>query len=424
MRFARLAKVAAAIVVTSCFTARAEAAYDMSDKWLVSPSGLRFDLTQSDGTVGGTADGRTVAGTIDETTGEFHLRFGNSFPCPVDFFDGNIAAGNESFTATWTHVQLVVISRFDIRCSSDTSTQSGTRCGNNQIDFGEDCDDGGVADGDCCSSSCTFDDPGTLCTTDYDVCTDDVCDGAGTCEHPDNSAPCADPNGCATGACNAGACVLTTNMTAGTPCDFDSSVCTIDDACDGAGQCAPGAAMDCSPCGMCDAVEGCVYSTVPACDEDLSKEILSIELADDPSDDRLGLRIVDDVVASGDPTSSTSYTMCIYSYVDGISRPVMSATIPAGGSCDGENCWTPRGAGYVYKDRSGSADGVTAMRVGPAGFRLTGRGANLPLPDGLLSQPRLSARIIVDDGLSQACWFHWLGAKLQSTAEYKGTYHR
>src|SRR6185369_5090146 len=223
MRFARLAKVAAAIVVTSCFTARAEAAYDMSDKWLVSPSGLRFDLTQSDGTVGGTADGRTVAGTIDETTGEFHLRFGNSFPCPVDFFDGNIAAGNESFTATWTHVQLVVISRFDIRCSSDTSTQSGTRCGNNQIDFGEDCDDGGVADGDCCSSSCTFDDPGTLCTTDYDVCTDDVCDGAGTCEHPDNSAPCADPNGCATGACNAGACVLTTNMTAGTPCDFDSS---------------------------------------------------------------------------------------------------------------------------------------------------------------------------------------------------------
>jgi hypothetical protein len=222
--------------------------------------------------------------------------------------------------------------------------------------------------------------------------------------------------------------VATTNTAAGTPCDADSSVCTVDDACDGAGQCAAGALMDCQPpCGICDAIDGCVYPASRVCDAGVSSASLSIQLADDPADNRLSLKLLDDVSAAalGDPTASTAYTMCIYSSygTGGITRPLFSATIPAAGTCDGRDCWTAKSSGYSYKDRFGSTDGITGMKAGPKGFRLSGRGAGLPLPDELgLAPNRIGAGIVRDDGVTQTCWFHWLQASSQETAEYKGKY--
>jgi len=58
-------------------------------------------------------------------------------------------------------------------------------CGNGTVDTGEQCDDGNTLDDDCCSSTCQFEASGSLCTPDLETCTDDVCDGAGTCQHPD-----------------------------------------------------------------------------------------------------------------------------------------------------------------------------------------------------------------------------------------------
>jgi cysteine-rich repeat protein len=58
-------------------------------------------------------------------------------------------------------------------------------CGNGTVDSGEQCDDGNALDGDCCSSTCQYEANGNVCTPDANVCTDDVCDGAGTCLHPD-----------------------------------------------------------------------------------------------------------------------------------------------------------------------------------------------------------------------------------------------
>lgn len=56
-------------------------------------------------------------------------------------------------------------------------------CGDGIIDVGEDCDDGNVLDGDCCSAACRYEDTGSACEDDGEFCTRDLCDGAGTCLH-------------------------------------------------------------------------------------------------------------------------------------------------------------------------------------------------------------------------------------------------
>lgn len=69
------------------------------------------------------------------------------------------------------------------------------------------------------SDTC-FDPAGTACTSDSNVCTDDLCDGSGLCSHIDNSAPCNDNlvcNGadtCSAGTCSAHdhPCLPTTTM--------------------------------------------------------------------------------------------------------------------------------------------------------------------------------------------------------------------
>jgi hypothetical protein len=56
-------------------------------------------------------------------------------------------------------------------------------CGDGMRNLGEQCDDGNVVNGDCCSETCAFDPPGTPCPTNDDTCTINACDGAGTCLH-------------------------------------------------------------------------------------------------------------------------------------------------------------------------------------------------------------------------------------------------
>jgi len=129
-------------------------------------------------------------------------------------------------------------------CCSDTCT--------NELD-GLSCDDGAfctgvdtclagacVSTGDPCSggSECNvvcnegpdtcFDANGTGCTDDGNVCTDDICNGSGSCVHPGNLGGCNDLDACTTAdTCNGfGVCI------GGPPpnCN-DLNVCT-DDSCD------------------------------------------------------------------------------------------------------------------------------------------------------------------------------------------------
>jgi hypothetical protein len=66
------------------------------------------------------------------------------------------------------------------------------------------------------------------CTSDADICTDDLCDGAGACGHANNTAPCDDGDGCTDGdACLNGACEAgggVTDCSDGSDCTIDSCV--------------------------------------------------------------------------------------------------------------------------------------------------------------------------------------------------------
>ncbi len=55
-------------------------------------------------------------------------------------------------------------------------------CGDGVGNLGEDCDDGNTVDGDCCSSSCTFEPVGAPCAGAASLCLVNRCDGAGTCK--------------------------------------------------------------------------------------------------------------------------------------------------------------------------------------------------------------------------------------------------
>jgi len=129
--------------------------------------------------------------------------------------------------------QLSVVSRQV--CARVTSLLQfcigATPCGNGARDSGEECDDGNVLDGDCCSATCTFEPAGTACTEDGNPCTANVCDGTGSCHRPLDGS-----------------------------CD-DGDACTIDDRCSN-GRCVGGGTIDCddgNPCtaGTCDPLDGC-----------------------------------------------------------------------------------------------------------------------------------------------------------------------
>lgn len=141
-------------------------------------------------------------------------------------------------------------------------------CGDGVIDSGEQCDDGNTQNGDCCSSTCVYEPNGSPCGDDGNQCTNDVCNGAGVCTHPNSSigTPCeADGNLCTNDHCNGmGMCVFLSNVTCqaanppceggqtcnpmtgacvnnpdapqGTACNLDNNLCTIDE-CDGSGAC-------------------------------------------------------------------------------------------------------------------------------------------------------------------------------------------
>jgi cysteine-rich repeat protein len=154
-------------------------------------------------------------------------------------------------------------------------------CGNEEVEEGEDCDDGNTADGDCCSSACVFEPAGSGCD-DGDACTTaDACDGAGACSQStavscddqlfcNGVETCDSGSGCQPGtplvledgvSCTVDACDETNDVVTHTP---DDGACDDGDWCNGAEVCHP--VLDCQP-GTPPPLDDFVACTIDACDE-------------------------------------------------------------------------------------------------------------------------------------------------------------
>ena len=221
-----IAPARAAIDANGRWTARAEGTSgpSVNIKCLadIAQSGTSFAVTGSCELVGNLS----LAGTFDPTSGDFTATGHSQYDCSTLTIAGTVAADSASFTG-----------RFDCGGPFPVSgTFVGSRCGNGQVDPGEECDDGNQLDGDCCSSSCTFEPAGGPCRSDGNSCTADQCDGAGMCTHftkPD-----------------------------GTSCtDWDA--CTVGDTCQ-AGVC-EGTPAVCGACQVCNRRLGCVSIFSPSC---------------------------------------------------------------------------------------------------------------------------------------------------------------
>ncbi|MBI5479777.1 MAG: hypothetical protein HY906_13015 [Deltaproteobacteria bacterium] len=112
----------------------------------------------------------------------------------------------------------------------------------------------------CAAGVCVNTPAGVLangCTPDANPCTDDYCDGAGSCVHPND-----DTNTCGDGICeycSAGTCTNTAAGVLANGCTPDANPCT-DDYCDGNGSCVH-PANDARTCG--DGI--CEYCSAGAC---------------------------------------------------------------------------------------------------------------------------------------------------------------
>jgi PKD repeat protein len=139
-------------------------------------------------------------------------------------------------------------------------------CGSGTTTLGEECDDGNVAAGDCCSPTCQREDDGAACS-DGDTCTvGDVCH-AGLCDGTPIECTGLD-TACRVGTCTGSGCASMPRDD-GTTCD-DGDACTDGDACSN-GVCG-GNAVTCDDGVTCttDACteSGCSHVGVPDCCND------------------------------------------------------------------------------------------------------------------------------------------------------------
>jgi cysteine-rich repeat protein len=327
-------------------------------------TGMMFTVTGDCPLVGNV----NIAGTIDPLTGDFEGSGTAAGACPtITLTDGHASLDNTTF-----HVSF--------QCSGGPLPAlggiDGYRCGNGVFEpgIGEVCEDGNHLNGDCGSNTCQYEPAGQFCSpNDANVCTDDVCDGAGTCIHVNNTGPCDDFNQCTTGDhCVDGACV-TTVVPDGDPCtDFND--CTAD-SCQGgtcvsttlpegtacndgfdcyagetclAGQCQLGSPVTCEPCLRCYEGFGCRVEEFGYTCETADADAIRLDNADpDSANWRFQPYVAAALADIGDPLSGTSYEFCVIDPVnfDSASFPalIFGAALPAG------NSWKQTHSGYYFR---------------------------------------------------------------------------
>jgi hypothetical protein len=156
----------------------------------------------------------------------------------------------------------------------------------------------------------------------------------------------------------------------------------------------------------------CGMTPVAGCRQPIVSGKAQLQLRDKSPDtkDRLQWKWMKGAVTTtaelGDPTTTTSYRLCIY---DGNESLISTADIPAGGSCNAANprpCWRAFGRGFRYVDRDYTPDGIQqlVLKAGPTGkaqIVLKGRGTDLDMPPLPISDLPIRVQLVNSVG---GCW--------------------
>ncbi len=105
----------------------------------------------------------------------------------------------------------------------------------------------------------------------------------------------------------------------------------------------------------------------------------------------------------GNPAASDGYALCLYD----ASGWRATMRIPAGGLCQGHDCWKTKPTGFLYRTKDGAPDGITQLMLkagddGKAQLQAKGKGTLLPMP----ALPSLASPIQVQlrNTTSGLCW--------------------
>jgi len=223
---------------------------------------------------------------------------------------------------------------------------------------------------------------GYPCSSDGNVCTDDVCSGVGNCLHVANSAQCDDGvfcNGidfCSSGACSfslgnpcdpATECAHTCDeqvdrcrADAGDPCADDGNECT-DDYCDGLGGCAHVA--NSSPCDdgdFCTVTDVCTGGQCSVTDRvELPLTKVTASRRSGVADDKIGIKASAPLV---DLSASPTVAGVSFALRDAGGAEIFAGHLPAEGIIDSKG----RGVTFKFRDTKGiypTANGVVSATV-------------------------------------------------------------
>ncbi len=155
--------------------------------------------------------------------------------------------------------------------AAGASPAAAGECGDGVVDPDEQCDDGNTNDGDCCSSTCTFEVAGSPCSDGFWCTVGEACDGKGNCAG-------AVPRDCGDGiACTVDTCSETRAACVHTPND---AACSDGHFCDGAETCS--ATLGCRPGTLVSCDDGDVC-TNDACNDAAGRCDHVYDPANDPS---------------------------------------------------------------------------------------------------------------------------------------------
>lgn len=380
------AKVVALMVIGCALLlapSRARADFDITNDWVVSINVLpgpttstctwAFQQTGGNfsafGSCGASVEGG-LQGTIDVVTGAVAGSGGiqnlQGGPHVTFDFTGSVAPSGATITTTVT--------------GSVNGSLVARLCQNGNLDPGEACDDG-LSNAGCCSSTCTPKPDGISCTSTLD------CQIAPTC--------------------SAGACVGAPRP-AGTACEADGNRCT-DDACDGAGSCAIGS---CSPC--CGGPSCTPQPNDVACKSPTSAtNLIDIQSTPFGAKDKIVWNVPHAQATSIDDfpdPETTPYHVCFYTLDedDDFDTLAYQAVAPTAQSCGRPGCWTKGARSISYSGGSLKPGGVASLRInagadGKAKVSFVGKGPalGLPYPFGTYI---FGGELLVELRAGDSCW--------------------